>query len=122
VFAENWLDCRGDILAGEEWFPPLEPRGTIDAMVVKNSPSFAGSRALFQALIECATREIRLTTPYFIPDPSFVSALIERARSGVSVIILLPGRRMDHPWVRLGSRRLFRSSTPASGCSSTSRR
>jgi cardiolipin synthase len=108
VFAENWLECRGDILAGEEWFPAIEPCGTTDAMVVKNSPSFAGSRALFQALIECASCEIRLTTPYFVPDPSFLSALIDRARSGVSVTVLLPGRRMDHPWVRLSGRRLFR--------------
>ena len=108
VFAENWLECRGDIRAGDEWFPPLEPRGTTDALVVKNSLSFAGSRALFQALIECASREIRLTTPYFVPDPSLVSALIDRARSGVAVTILLPGRRIDHPWVRLSSRRLFR--------------
>ena len=108
VFAENWLECRGGILAGEEWFPEIEPCGTTDALVVKNSPSFAGSRALFQALIECASREIRLTTPYFIPDPSFLSALIERARNGVSIVILLPGHRMDHPWVRLSSRRLFR--------------
>ena len=108
VFAENWLECRGDIVAGEEWFPPIEPSGTTDALVVKNSPSFAGSRALFQALLECASREIRLTTPYFIPDPSFLSALIDRARDGVSVTVLLPGHRMDHPWVRLSSRRLFR--------------
>jgi cardiolipin synthase len=108
VFAENWLECRGDIVAGEEWFPPIEPSGTTDALVVKNSPSVAGSRALFQALLECASREIRLTTPYFIPDPSFLSALIDRARDGVSVTVLLPGHRMDHPWVRLSSRRLFR--------------
>jgi cardiolipin synthase len=108
VFAENWLECRGDILAGEEWFPRLEPCGAATAMVVKNSPSFAGSRALFQALLECASHEIRLTTPYFVPDPSFLSALIDRARNGVSVTILLPGHRMDHPWVRLSSRRLFR--------------
>jgi cardiolipin synthase len=108
VFAENWLECRGDILAGEDWFPPIDACGMVAALVVRNSPSSAGSRALFQALIECASREIRLTTPYFVPDPSFLSALIDRARSGVSVIILLPGHRMDHPWVRLSSRRLFR--------------
>jgi cardiolipin synthase len=108
VFAENWLECRGDVISGADWFPPLEQRGSIDAAVVRNSLSFAGSRALFQALIECAEREIRLTTPYFLPDPSFMSALIERARNGVSITILLPGRRMDHPWVRLSSRRLFR--------------
>jgi cardiolipin synthase len=80
----------------------------VDAAVIRNSPSAAGSRALFQALVECASREIRLSTPYFLPDPSFLAALIERARSGVSVSLLLPGRHMDHPWVRLSSRRLFR--------------
>jgi cardiolipin synthase len=108
VFAENWLECRGDIVAGEAWFPPLVSCGTIDAAVVKSSLSLAGSRALFQALVECASHEIRLTTPYFVPDPSFMSTLIERARQGVSISILVPGRRMDHPWVRLSSRRLFR--------------
>lgn len=108
VFAENWVECRGDILAGEKWFPALGERGTTAAAVLKHSPSFSGSRAMFQALIECASREIRLTTPYFVPDPSFVSALIERARSGVAVTILLPGHHIDHPWVRLSSRRLYR--------------
>jgi cardiolipin synthase len=108
VFAENWLECRGEIMAGQAWFPEVQPCGTTDAVVVKNSPSFAGSRALFQALIECASREIRLTTPYFVPDPSFLSTLIDRARSGVAVIILLPGHHMDHRWVRFSSRRLFR--------------
>lgn len=108
VFAENWLECDGGILAGDEWFPALAPCGTSDALVTKNSPSFDGCRALLQALVECASSDIRLATPYFLPDPSFLSALVQRAQSGVSVTILVPGRRMDHPWVRLSSRRLFR--------------
>jgi cardiolipin synthase len=108
AFAENWLECRGGILAGDEWFPPLDEAGTTPGAVVRNSPSLPGSRALLQALVECASHEIRLATPYFIPDPSFLAALIERARAGVSILILLPGHEMDHPWVRLCSRRLFR--------------
>ena len=108
VFAENWLECTGGILAGDEWFPELPSSGTSGALVTRNSPSFDGSRALLQALVECAEREIRLTTPYFIPDPSFLATLIERARSGVAVTILVPGASMDHRWVRLSSRRLFR--------------
>ena len=108
VFLENWLECRGGILAGDDWFPVQQPAGHTRALVVRNSPSFAGSRALLQALIECASREIRLTTPYFVPDPSFLEALIDRARHGVAVTLLLPGAHMDHHWVRLSSRRLFR--------------
>lgn len=108
VFAENWLECRGDILAGDAWFPAIDAGGTSVAAVVRNSPSSAGSRALFQALVECASREVRVVTPYFLPDPSLLATLIERARSGVSIVILVPGRHMDHPWVRLCSRRLFR--------------
>ncbi|MGE0864387.1 MAG: phosphatidylserine/phosphatidylglycerophosphate/cardiolipin synthase family protein [Vicinamibacterales bacterium] len=108
VFAENWIECRGDILAGHKWFPALSDDGATAAAVLTHSPSFSRSRAMFQALIECASREIRLTTPYFVPDPSFMSALIERARAGVAVTILLPGHHIDHPWVRLSSRRLFR--------------
>ena len=108
VFAENWLECSGGILTGDEWFPALPSCGPSAALVTRNSPSFEGSRALLQALVECAEREIRLTTPYFIPDPSFLATLIERARSGVAVTILVPGPSMDHRWVRLSSRRLFR--------------
>lgn len=107
AFAENWLECRGGILAGEEWFPPLDRRGTSTMAVVRSVPSVAGSRALLQAMIECAAHEIRLSTPYFVPDPSFLAAIVERARAGVAVTILVPGRWMDHPWVRLSSRRLF---------------
>ena len=35
VFAENWIECRGDIPAGDAWFPPLEPCGTTTACVVR---------------------------------------------------------------------------------------
>jgi cardiolipin synthase len=107
AFAENWLECRGGILAGDDWFPPLERCGTSTAAVVRSAPSLAYSRALLQAMVECAARDIRLSTPYFLPDPSFLAAIVGRARAGVAVTILLPGHRMDHPWVRLSSRRLF---------------
>ena len=108
VFAENWLECVGDILAGDAWFPPVDRAGRVGIAVVRNSPSFAASPALVQALVECASHEIRIATRYFLPDPSLLEALVERARTGVAITMMVPGPRMDHPWVRLSSRRLFR--------------
>ncbi|HUF24192.1 MAG TPA: phospholipase D-like domain-containing protein [Vicinamibacterales bacterium] len=56
VTAENWLECCGEILTGDEFFPRLEPAGNILAFVVKSSPADRAtvSRVTFQMLIEAA--------------------------------------------------------------------
>ena len=39
VFAENWLECCGEILTGPRHWPVLEPAGPAEALLVKSSPS-----------------------------------------------------------------------------------
>ncbi len=109
VFVENWLECCGEILTGDAFFPELPPVGSTTAFVVKSSPSDRAtvSRVAFQLLIEGATREVRLSTPYFLPDRTLRQALIRTAERGVQVRVLVPGRRTDQRWVRLASRRLY---------------
>jgi cardiolipin synthase len=108
VFAENWLQCHGEILSGDEYFPRLEPVGQSSGFIVRSLPSAAASRVLLQTAIACAGREIRLATPYLLPDRYLTDALVERARGGVSIALLVPGECQDHPTVRIGSRRLLR--------------
>src|SRR5262245_59155973 len=57
VFAENWLECCGEILTSPRVWPTLETAGSVDAMLVKSSPSDRAttSRVVFQMLIEGAT-------------------------------------------------------------------
>jgi cardiolipin synthase len=109
VFVENWLECCGEILTGQAYFPALEKAGDITAFVVKSSPSDRAtvSRVAFQLLIEGATREVRLSTPYFLPDRTLRAALVATARRGVCVRVIVPGPPTDQRWVRLASRRLY---------------
>jgi cardiolipin synthase len=111
VFAENWVECCGEILTGEEYFPPLERAGETTALVVKSSPSDRAtvSRVVFQLLVEGARRRLLLTTPYFLPDRSLRRALIAAAARGVDIEIILPGPSTDQRLVRLASRRLYGS-------------
>ena len=109
VFAENWLECGGEILSSPRDWPPLEPAGTTVAMLVKSSPSdrATSSRVVFQMLVEGAVSEIDISTPYFLPDRSLRQALIRAARRGVRVRVVVPGKRTDQGLVRLASRRMY---------------
>jgi cardiolipin synthase len=82
VFAENWLECGGEILTSPRDWPPLEPMGAASAMVVKSSPADRAttSRVVFQMLIDGAVAEIDISTPYFLPDRSLRRSLVRAAR------------------------------------------
>ena len=83
--------------------------GETTAFVVKSSPSDRAttSRVVFQMLIEGADHEVRISTPYFLPDRALRRALVEVASRGVAVSIVLPGPTTDQRWVRYASRRMW---------------
>jgi cardiolipin synthase len=109
VAAENWLECCGEILTGPEYFPNLDRAGDTTAFVIRSSPSdrATASRVAFQLLMEGADRDVRISTPYFLPDRALRRSLKEIAQRGVSVSIIVPGRNTDQRWVRLASRRMW---------------
>jgi cardiolipin synthase len=109
VAAENWLECCGEIITGPNYFPDLEPCGDTTAFVIKSSPSdrATASRVAFQLLMEGADQEVRISTPYFLPDRALRRALVETCRRGVRVTAIVPGRHTDQKWVRLASRRMW---------------
>jgi cardiolipin synthase len=109
VFAENWLECCGEILTSPRDWPPLEAAGEAEAMLVKSSPAdrATSSRVVFQMLIEGAVSEIDISTPYFLPDRALRRALIRAAQRGVRVRVLVPGPLTDEGFVRLASRRMY---------------
>jgi cardiolipin synthase len=110
VAAENWLECCGEILTGPDYFPDLRPCGDTTAFVVKSSPSdrATASRVAFQLLMETADEAVRISTPYFLPDRALRRALVDMARRGVAVSVIVPGRATDQKWVRLASRRMWK--------------
>jgi cardiolipin synthase len=110
VFAENWLECCGEILTAPRHWPDLEPAGPTEAMLVKSSPSdrATSSRVVFQMLIEGAVSYIDISTPYFLPDRAMRRAILRAAQRGVRVRAVVPGRATDQRLVRLASRRMYR--------------
>ena len=110
VFAENWLECCGEILTSPRHWPALDAAGNAEAMLVKSSPSDRAtvSRVVYQMLIEGAVASIDISTPYFLPDRAMRRALVRAAARGVRVRVVVPGRHTDQHLVRLASRRLYR--------------
>jgi cardiolipin synthase len=109
VFAENWLECCGEILTGPEYYKRDEPAGSSSAFALKSSPAdrATASRVLFQTLIEAANERVRIATPYFLPDKAFRRALVRTVSRGVEITVVVPGKHTDQRWVRLASRRNY---------------
>ena len=79
-------------------------RGSAAVQVVPSGPAQRGD-AIYTILlttIYAARHELVLTTPYFVPDESMLTALVAAAARGVRVTIVLP-ERVDSELVRLAS-------------------
>lgn len=109
VFAENWLECCGEILTSPRHWPEPARAGSVMAMLVKSSPSDRAtvSRVVFQMLIEGAASDVDICTPYFLPDRALRRVLVGTASRGVRVRVIVPGRITDQRLVRLASRRMY---------------
>ena len=105
VFADDWLYTTRQPLRGEEWFPPLESVGPIFARGIADGPDedLDKLRWAMLAALASARESIRIATPYFLPEPSLISALNVAVMRGVSVDILLPSKS-NLPVVQWASR------------------
>lgn len=107
TFAENWLAACGELLVGESYFPAMKGSDETAALVINSTPTVGGStrgRVLFQLLLASARHSISITTPYFLPDKSLTQELCRAVKKGVTVRILVPGRKSDHMLTRSTSR------------------
>ncbi len=97
AFAENWVYCTGEVLAGPRFFPPLDRGPGISGVSVVSSPSdsLQPIRLLFWLSFMNARKRLWICNSYFIPDRRLRKAVIERARQGVDVRILVPGNHTD---------------------------
>lgn len=106
AFLDNWLKTRADVLNDERYFPPLEPAGEVVAQAFKSSSREGSSsaRLMFLISIEAAQRRILIANSYFVPDDRCVQALIDAARRGVAIEIIVPNHHTDVPLARRASR------------------
>jgi cardiolipin synthase A/B len=97
AFAENWVYCTGEVLAGSRFFPRVEPGPGICGVSVVSSPSdsLQTIRLLFWLSFSNARKRLWICNSYFIPDRRLRDAVVQRSRQGVDVRVLVPGNHTD---------------------------
>ncbi len=106
IFSRDWTYTTGEILAGDKFYPRLERTGDVEAQGIKVSRGDESSQAeiLYIVAIQSAEKSIHIQNAYFVPDDRIREALIEAAKRGVDVKVMVPGRHIDMPLVRMASR------------------
>jgi cardiolipin synthase len=109
IFASAWTvetgeDLSGCIAAADA--PPGD--GDVLAIAFASGPlSAKGAMSnVFVSLIYAAQTELTISTPYFVPDPPLLAAIIASARRGVKTTLILP-KRNDSRTVGAISRALY---------------
>ena len=92
LFLATWEKQHGPPLAGKNYFPALSPRG--NELVRSIGSSYDDPHSLiYLTLISAITnaeKSVHLTNAYFVPDPQMLQALLDAARRGVDVTLILP--------------------------------
>lgn len=97
AFASHWGYCTGEILAGQRYFPEIRSEKGPCSVSVSSSPSHAAQpiRLVFWLSFINAQQRLWISSSYFIPDKRLRKAVIERAKAGVDVRVLVPGNHTD---------------------------
>jgi cardiolipin synthase len=92
VFADDWQFTTDEALRGAKWFPDLAPAGDAFVRGIEAGPdeNFERLRWVILGALNAARRNVRVITPYFLPEPALISALVAAALRGVEVDIILP--------------------------------
>jgi len=92
AFLTDWAFSTGEILQGEKWLPIPPFDGQVLARGITDGPDEDFERLLMTILaaITIARQRIVIMTPYFLPDPTLVRALVLAVLRGVAVDIMVP--------------------------------
>jgi len=107
AFVSSWVGSCGEMLIGPAFYPDSDKSvlGVERFIHLVNSPA-ADDYSLaefFIVPILAARKSVLIVTPYFIPDKHLESVLVAKARQGVDVELLLPGKYIDNKLVRLSA-------------------
>lgn len=92
LFMETWEKQRGKPLAAKDYFPKLKEQGKDIVRAIGSTPDDPYS-LIYLTLISAignAEKHVYLTQAYFVPDPQLLQALVDAAKRGVDVKLILP--------------------------------
>jgi cardiolipin synthase len=106
AFVDNWMQATGVVLHGSDYFPPLQPQGEALAQMFISSPGGGAEsmQLMYLLSITAATKSIRLSMSYFVPDEVAIGTFVAALKRGVEVQIITPGPHIDTEVVRKASR------------------
>ena len=106
AFMDNWTEVTGNVLHGEDYFPPLKPVGPDLAQIFTSSPGGASDsmQLMYLLSIAAAHKRIALSASYFVPGDVEIQTFLEALKRGVKVQIIVPGPIIDSDVVRRASR------------------
>ena len=121
AFMDNWMKATGRVFHGEAYFPRMDAREEPGGAEAGSSASdgiaqmFSGSPAegsgsmelMYLLSIQSATRSIRLSSSYFVPDRTAIREFVEATKRGVRVQIIVPGAHIDTKLVRFASKHMW---------------
>lgn len=108
AFAEHWIEATGDLLMGDRFFPAIKPNGKQDAQIVVSSTHQRNvMHLMLMTALAAAEKNIRLGTPYFVPDAITRRQLLEARKRGVEIEVIVPGKTTDARLVQKASRHFW---------------
>ena len=104
-FLSNWMKSRGTVLHGPKYFPPLADSGSLQAQAIRSGAHYENLDLMYLLAIASAKKSLRIENAYFLPDDLVRKELIEAAKRGARIEIIVPGKKIDQKLVRSASRR-----------------
>lgn len=107
IFINAWVDQDAGELAEANYFPPLTPVGDKIVRVLATDPDRESEiyKSFILAIQEAKT-SVHITSAYFVPDKQFIESLVDAAKRGVDVKLVLPGVS-DHGLVMHAGRAFY---------------
>ena len=108
-FAQNWLECTGELVTGADFYPSPTQVGTVLLQTIMSSPETGAStaRLMYVLAISAAKQSIEIANPYFVPDHLAIDLFRDAAKRGVRVRVMVAGKPNETIMARLNSQRLY---------------
>lgn len=117
AIAENWQEAGGALFPAHA-FPELAPDPAFPAMATlvtsTVSPVLSRAERLVQLLVRAAKKRLWIANAYFVPPDPLLDTFREKARAGIDVRLLMPGKKSDSK-ISMGSQHLAYGSLVESG-------
>jgi len=115
LFASDWMAYVDEDLDELLRQPVHASNNGFPAQVTGTGPTvrYSAMPEMFETLMHAARRELIITTPYFVPDESIMSALCSAAYRGVDLTMIFPAR--NDSWIVAAASRSYYADLLAAG-------